>query len=293
MEIAVKIQYPGVAKSIESDIDNLVGLLKVWDVFPPGMFIDNVVKVAKRELIWECDYNREADYTEKFRELIAPYPEYRVPRINREFTTASVLSTELLPGVPLDRCFEMSYEDRHNVGDLVMKLCLRELFEFRCMQTDPNWSNFLYDQNTKKLMLIDFGSTRFYTREFMDDYLKVIIAAVENKPEDVLEMSKKMNFLTGYETKAMEEAHVTAVMVLGEIFRHRGEFDFGLQNTTQQIAKLVPTMIAHRLCPPPEEIYSLHRKLSGVFLLCSRLKIKLACRPLFDEIVRNYDFLEN
>lgn len=45
-EVAVKIQYPGVAKSIESDIDNLVGMLKVWDVFPAGIFIDNVVKVS-------------------------------------------------------------------------------------------------------------------------------------------------------------------------------------------------------------------------------------------------------
>lgn len=46
MEVAVKIQYPGVGTSIESDIDNLVGMLKVWDVFPPGIFIDNVVKVC-------------------------------------------------------------------------------------------------------------------------------------------------------------------------------------------------------------------------------------------------------
>lgn len=44
-EVAIKIQYPGVAKSIESDIDNLVGMLKVWDVFPAGIFIDNIVKV--------------------------------------------------------------------------------------------------------------------------------------------------------------------------------------------------------------------------------------------------------
>lgn len=292
MELAVKIQYPGVAKSIESDIDNLIGLLKVWDVFPPGMFIDNVVKVAKRELIWECDYNREADYTEKFRELIGPYQEYRVPKVNRELTTQCVLSTELVPGVPLDQCFEMSYEHRQNVGKLVMQLCLRELFEFRCMQTDPNWSNFLYDKNSKKLMLIDFGSTRFYTNEFMDDYLRVILAAIDNKPQQVLEMSKKMGFLTGYETKFMKDAHVTAVMVLGEIFRYHDEFDFASQNTTKRIAHLVPTMIAHRLCPPPEEIYSLHRKLSGVFLLCSRLKIKLSCRPLFEEIVKNYEFLQ-
>lgn len=110
MEVAVKIQYPGVAKSIESDIDNLVGMLKVWDVFPPGIFIDNVVKVAKRELVWEVDYEREANYTEKYGEMIAVHKEYRVPKVIRELSTKAVLTTELVPGVPLDKCFEMRYE---------------------------------------------------------------------------------------------------------------------------------------------------------------------------------------
>lgn len=107
MEVAIKIQYPGVAQSIESDIDNLVGMLKVWDVFPQGFFIDNVVRVAKRELQWEVDYAREAEYTEKFRQMIAPYPEYYVPRVIRELTTSSVLTTEYVPGVPLDKCFDL------------------------------------------------------------------------------------------------------------------------------------------------------------------------------------------
>lgn len=154
------------------------------------------------------------------------------------------------------------------------------------MQTDPNWSNFLYDANTKTVMLIDFGSTRFYTDDFIENYRSTIIAAVANDYNKVLELSKKMLFLTGYETKQMEEAHVNAVMILGEMFRYNGEFDFGKQSTTQRIASLVPTMIAHRLCPPPEEIYSIHRKLSGVFLLCARLNIKIDCRPIFDEIVK-------
>lgn len=107
MEVAIKIQYPGVAKSIESDIDNLVGMLKVWDVFPPGIFIDNVVKVAKRELVWEVDYEREANYTEKYGEMIANYKEYRVPKVIRELSTKSILTTELVPGVPLDKCFDL------------------------------------------------------------------------------------------------------------------------------------------------------------------------------------------
>lgn len=154
------------------------------------------------------------------------------------------------------------------------------------MQTDPNWSNFLYDVNSKKLMLIDFGSTRFYTEEFIENYRDIILAAVADKREEVLILSQKMQFLTGYETKQMKDAHVNAVMILGEMFRYNGEFDFGKQSTTKQIAELVPTMIAHRLCPPPEEIYSIHRKLSGVFLLCARLNIKMNCLPIFEEIIK-------
>lgn len=107
MVVAVKIQYPGVAKSISSDIDNLVGMLKVWDVFPAGFFIDNIVLVAKRELNWEVDYLREADYTEKYGEMVSPYPEYRVPKIIRSLTTKSVITTEFVPGVPLDKCFDL------------------------------------------------------------------------------------------------------------------------------------------------------------------------------------------
>ncbi|XP_061390118.1 atypical kinase COQ8B, mitochondrial [Musca vetustissima] len=285
MHVAVKIQYPGVAKSIESDIDNLVGMLKVWDVFPKGFFIDNLVKVAKRELNWEVDYTREADYTEKFKEMIAPYGEYYAPLVIRDITTSSVLTTELVPGVPLDKCFEMSYDHRRHIGESVLKLCLRELFEFQCMQTDPNWSNFLYDANSRRLMLIDFGSTRFYQKEFIKKYRSIIMCAVNNDRKGVLEISREMGFLTSYETKLMEEAHVDAVMILGEMFRCEGEFDFGKQNTTERLANLVPTMVAHRLCPPPEEIYSIHRKLSGIFLLCSRLNIRLECRPLYDDIV--------
>lgn len=89
----------------------------------------------------------------------------------------------------------------------------------------------------------------------------------------------------------MEDAHTDAIMILGEVFlQHVGEFDFGAQNTTRRIQQLVPTIISHRLCPPPEEIYSLHRKLSGVFLLCAKLRVKMNCRDMFLEVYNNYQF---
>jgi len=185
-----------------------------------------------------------------------------------------------------------SEEHRNHIAKMVMQLCLLELFDVRCMQTDPNWSNFLYDESTRRLMLIDFGATRFYTKTFIDNYLKVIIAATKNDRKTVQKLSVDMGFLTGYESQVMEDAHVDAVMILGEVFSIDGEFDFGKQQTTRKIASLVPVMVAHRLCPPPEEIYSLHRKISGVFLLCYKLNAKFACRPMFDEIVKNYKFDE-
>lgn len=50
-------------------------------MFPKGMFIDNIVEVAKKELAWEVDYIREAECTKKFKQLLAPYPEYYVPSV--------------------------------------------------------------------------------------------------------------------------------------------------------------------------------------------------------------------
>lgn len=122
-----------------------------------------------------------------------------------------------------------SYVHRQFIAEAILRLCMRELFDMRCMQTDPNWSNFLYDVDNMQLMLIDFGSTRFYTADFMDNYKEIIRAAVRNDGDQVLQLSRKMGFLTGYETKQMEQAHVNAVMILGELFSYPGTFDFGKQ----------------------------------------------------------------
>ncbi|KAG7313216.1 hypothetical protein JYU34_000315 [Plutella xylostella] len=287
-EVAIKIQYPGVAKGIDSDIDNLVGVMKVWNMFPKGMFIDNIVQVAKKELSWEVDYLREAECTKKFKQLLAPYPEYFVPDVVDSLCSQEVMTTELIEGTPLDQLFEVDYATRHDIAYKIMRLCLHEMFVFRCMQTDPNWANFFYNTQTKQVVLLDFGATREYSREFMDEYIEVIRAAADDDREKVLTMSRQMKLLTGYESKIMEETHVDTVMIMGEVFTSDGEFDFGTQKTTRRIQALVPTILNHRLCPPPEEIYSLHRKLSGVFLLCSKMKIKMNCRVMFEEVYEQY-----
>ena len=70
MRVAVKVQYPGVAESIESDIANLSRLASVTGIFPKGMFLEHGMGVMKDELAAECDYTREAEMQRRYRDLL-------------------------------------------------------------------------------------------------------------------------------------------------------------------------------------------------------------------------------
>lgn len=288
-EIAMKIQYPGVAESIHSDINNLMSVLKMSVVLPEGLFADNSLEVLQRELEWECDYKREAECAKKFRSLLEGDEYFQVPEVIDELSARRVLAMELVHGVPLDRCVDLDQETRNQICFNILQLCLRELFEFRFMQTDPNWANFFYNSDTNKVILLDFGACRSYPESFTDDYIQVVHAASVGDRATVLSKSKDLKFLTGFETKAFQDAHVEAVMILGEAFASAEPFDFGTQSTTQRIQSLIPVMLRHRLTPPPEESYSLHRKMAGSFLICSKLKAQIPCKDMFLDVYNAYN----
>lgn len=295
-QVAVKIQYPGVAESIESDIKNVLAILKYANVFPEGLFIDHIMAYAKKELSWEIDYHREARCSKQYRELILehcdPSENFKVPIVYPDLTTKKVLTTELITGIPIDKLdnyIETSKQEvKNSIAERILRLFFRELFVFRYMQTDPNWSNFFYDYKTDCISLIDFGSTRSYPHEFVNQYLDIIKAAIDNDRELVLKKSEEIGFLSGYESEIFKKAHVDSVMIIGEAIRFPDKFDFGKQSVIEKIHHLIPTMLQYRLKPPPEEIYSLHRKLSGLFLLFTRLKAQINCREIFEQTTTNF-----
>ncbi|XP_026506136.1 atypical kinase COQ8A, mitochondrial-like [Terrapene carolina triunguis] len=286
--VAMKIQYPGIAQSINSDVRNLISLLSLSNALPEGLFPEHAIEVMSRELALECDYKREAACATRFQQLLQGDPVFYVPSVISELSTQRVLTTELVPGFPLDQAQGLDQETRNMICSSILDLCVRELFHFRYMQTDPNWSNFFYDPHSGKVALLDFGATRSFDKAFTDQYIEIIKAAAEGDRAGVLQGSIALRFLTGYETQAMKDAHVDAVMILGEAFAADGPFNFGAQNTTHRIHTLLPIMLQHRLTPPPEETYSLHRKMAGSFLICARLGARIPCRPIFRQAYARY-----
>ncbi|PHT60251.1 AarF domain-containing protein kinase 4 [Capsicum baccatum] len=293
MEVAMKIQYPGVADSIESDIENVKLLLGYTNLIPEKLYLDNAMKVAKEELSRECDYELEAKNQKRFGVLLSGKKGFYVPVVIDDLSSKRVLTSELVPGIPIDKVALLDQETRNYVGRKLLELTLMELFVFRFMQTDPNWSNFLYDESEKVINLIDFGAARDYPKSFVDDYLRMVFACANNDREAIIKLSQRLGFLTGEESEIMTETHVQAGFVVGLPFSKPGGYDFRANNITQSISNLGATMLRHRLTPPPEEAYSLHRKLSGAFLACIKLGAVVPCRELLLEVYEKYEFGEH
>ncbi|GAA5989761.1 hypothetical protein JCM10908_002309 [Rhodotorula pacifica] len=289
-DLAVKVQFPGVRESITSDLGTLRWLLLASAALPRGLYLDNTLRVMGRELEDECDYVREAECGTRMREFVQRSRELKdafdVPRVVKELSGGMVLTTELMKGRPLKDVLTLEQDKRDWIGKRILQLCMHELFEFRLMQTDPNWSNFLYNQSSGKLELIDFGATREYTPEFMDLYGRLLDAAIHKDREAAIRYSSELGYFTGQESEAMINAHLDSLFALATPFRPSSPspFPFGTLGPpiTAKIRAQIPIMLRERLTPPPEETYSLNRKLSGAFLLCERLASHVPVQEMYE-----------
>lgn len=285
-DLAIKVQYPGVKQSIDSDVDNVATLLRVSGLLPKGMDVKPLLEAAKSQLHEEADYEREGREMERFAALLAGDPRYIVPRRDEEFTTGNILAMTYIEGAPIESIEGRPQSLRDAVTSSLIDLVLRELFLFGHMQTDPNFANYRYqagdDDGGQRLVLLDFGASRAVEPAIAEGYRALLRAIFADDRDAVREAAIGAGFLGA----AAAERHRDLIdrmidILLGE-FAKDGPFDFGDRAFVSVLRDIGMEMAEDRATwhLPPAGMIFLQRKISGTALLAARLKARIDLRAL-------------
>ncbi len=275
--LALKIQYPGIKQSIDSDVDNVATLLRISHLVPEGLTLEPLLQEAKRQLHEEADYLREAGHLQRFGVLLEDTPEFLVPGVEDEHTRENILAMDMLSGEPIESLTSATQATRDRVTGLLLELLFRELFEFRLIQTDPNFANFLYNARTGQLGLLDFGATRRYSGTVTEAYRGLLSAALRQDRASMAENARAI----GYFREDIHARQLAAVMELfalaTEPARTHGRYDFGASDLALRIrdAGMALSFDQGYWHTPPADAVFLHRKLGGLYLLAARLRAKV------------------
>lgn len=280
-DLAIKIQYPGVRQSIDSDVDNVATLVRLTGLLPAGLDIAPLLSEAKRQLHEEADYAREAQCLARFGALLGDAPDFIVPGLHADLTTSDVLAMDFVPGVAVESLEDAPQATRDRIMTLLLGLLLRELFEFEVMQTDPNFANYRYDKTQDRLVLLDFGATRHFGPEIADRYRRLLIAGMAPDPAAVRADTRRAMLDIGFFGADTPEKHQASILGMFETgmvpLRTTGMFDFAATDMTTQIRDEGLAMAQDRdfWHLPPADTLFLQRKFAGLFLLGNRLKAQV------------------
>ena len=275
--LAIKVQYPGIAQSIDSDVDNVATLLKISRLLPSELDLQPLLQEAKHQLQQEADYLHEAENLRRFAVLLEDAPEFLVPGVDADLTRENILAMDFLEGEPIESLSTATQTTRDRVAGMLLELLFRELFEFSMVQTDPNFANFLYNARTGQLGLLDFGATRHYSETVTEAYRRLLGAALREDRLAMLESAETIGYFRE-DIHARQRAAVTELFILAtEPARTRGRFDFGSSDLAVRIrdAGMALSFDQGYWHTPPADAVFLHRKLGGLYLLAARLRAKV------------------
>jgi predicted unusual protein kinase regulating ubiquinone biosynthesis (AarF/ABC1/UbiB family) len=282
--LVVKIQYPGVSESVDSDVDNLRSLLALARLLPGELDVDALTDEIKRELHREVDYEREAEQLDRYHLLLRDDERFSVPRPVFELSSKRVLTMEQAAGQELLIWSEKAPQaDRDHAAGLLIRLLLKELFELGLCQTDPNPANYFYDEETRKLVLLDLGAARVVPPEVRAIYQRAFVGIARKDRAALRAVVGELGIdVTG--DSPTTDTIVSLALDAAAIFQP-GSYDFERSDLAERLKARSGEMRAHQknLRAPAPHFVFFQRKVAGTFLLCRSLRAKVDCRALLEE----------
>ncbi len=278
-ELAIKIQYPGIADSIDSDIKILSKILKAASfLMRKQVDLTPLIQEFSQILIQESNYLKEANYSENYREKAKVLPEIIIPAIYNQYSTQKILTMEFKRGQKFSQWIstqEATLENRSFYGKLILDLYTREFCDWGLVQTDPNLGNFLFCSKNRTLVLLDFGATKEYDLDFRRNYSKLITATLEKNSKKILKLGEQMRLI--HPQESVETKNIFKELLLESMKPiAQKEYDFSESSYPEKMRTITRNLVKSlRFSAPPENLIFLHRKLSGVFYILRGLKIKL------------------
>ena len=280
--IVLKIQYPGVMQSIDSDVDNIAWLLKVSNLLPKHLEIKDLLEDAKAQLHDEANYFLEGQHLADFYQSLYTDDRYIVPWYYDALSTNNVIAMEYVAGDALEKLTDLPQVEIDTLLSNMFELMFKELFELRLMQTDPNFANYRYQRDTQQIVLLDFGATRSFKADFVVNYKKLIRAVIANDRQALVIAADGLGYSASSASAQYQEFLFDVFNVALEPFAHDRAFDFAKSPISEGLSKMSEQALGFKEFwqTPPTDILYLHRKLGGMFLLATRLKAKVNCYQL-------------
>jgi predicted unusual protein kinase regulating ubiquinone biosynthesis (AarF/ABC1/UbiB family) len=269
--LAIKLQYPGVRNAIDSDLDNVAALIRWSGLMPEGLDMTPLMEEARRQLHEEADYDREGHYLARFGALLADDDRFVVPEYRADFSGPDALAMSYEAAEPIETLADAPKPVRDRVISAMIDLTLRELFEFRLMQTDPNFANYRWRPETEQVVLLDFGASREISAEVSEGHRALMTAGVARDRDGTMAALERMSFIK----PGLSERHRETILDMAEIGfdTMSAPFEFEGNDLSDKMRKRGMEIGTERELwhIPPAETLFLQRKMGGLYLLATRI----------------------
>ncbi len=193
-QVAVKIQYPGIAEALEADLRNAGLLVRMAKALAPGLDVKEVVKELRERVLEELDYEYEAQNQRSFARAYRDHPFIFVPDVVTRLSRRRVLVTEFVEGVGFDAVKALSQDDRSRFGEIIFRGSFGSIYHLQHFNADPHPGNYILMEDGR-VAFLDFGMTKKLDREQIELEQRCVDAVVRNDPEGLRDGLHELGFI--------------------------------------------------------------------------------------------------